>query len=357
MQRVAGSNMAALGWDGLGQLRGWLSDAASGEGPDVSELTPALAEFGYPGLADQGKGTGGSEAVIGADSGATLAGRAGSDLVLGGSGDDTLDGGRGDDTLYGGEGNDTYRFRGAFLAVGCLLAGLGLGQAQAGEDYATTFTPKADEAYQEDINVWVYTEDFAERFGMPQKWVSEKLNGAYAAAYRVEIASTRMMFPHKGENVSQPVRRCVLDLFLPDDANIPWANKNVAGMWWYTPDAPTYLIPQRPQDKEWQWRPVGLKGRAIIRYSKAGYGGLKVVKFKRRLYPGVNYISFNMNCTAPGKNLSHVEFLPKGASPKKQKKPNYKVRLPKTFMKDLFETWESRVRDPSEKEYKNILSK
>ncbi|MFA9461538.1 hypothetical protein [Thiohalorhabdus methylotrophus] len=110
MQRVAGSNMAALGWDGLGQLRGWLSDAASGDGSAVSELTPALAEFGYPGLAEDGQGSHGSEAVIGPDDGGVLRGRGGDDLVLGGPGDDILSGGSGDDTLYGGRGDDTYRF-------------------------------------------------------------------------------------------------------------------------------------------------------------------------------------------------------------------------------------------------------
>ncbi|HKK13509.1 MAG TPA: hypothetical protein VKA14_02490 [Gammaproteobacteria bacterium] len=228
--------------------------------------------------------------------------------------------------------------------------------AKAGDDYATTFTPKADEAYQEDINVWVYTREFAERFGMPEKWVSEDLKGAHAAAYRVEISSARMFFPHKGKEVSQPVRRCVLDLFLPEKANIPWSNNNVSGMWWYTPDSPTYLIPQRKKDKEWQWRPVGLKGLAIIRYSKAGYGGLKVIKFKKKLYPGINYISFNMTCTTPGKNLSYVEFLPKGVSPKGQGVPTHEVRLPKRFMRDLFDLWKDRSRNPSKGEYKEILS-
>ncbi|MEF8793905.1 MAG: hypothetical protein V5A50_09530, partial [Thiohalorhabdus sp.] len=129
---------------------------------------------------------------------------------------------------------------------------------KAGDDYATTFTPKAGEAYQKDINVWVYTAGFAERFGMPEEWVSGELEGAHAAAFRVVTRSNRKFFPHKGPEVSMPIRECMLDLFLPSTAEIPWANDQVADMRFETPTAPAYLDPDRPKDEQWQRRPVGI---------------------------------------------------------------------------------------------------
>lgn len=109
MQRIAGTGMTSLGWDGYGQLRGWLA-TASNDAALESALLPALSEFGYPNLRTDGAGTAGNDVVIGADGGAVLNGNAGNDLLLGGEGDDTLNGGTGNDILYGGAGNDTYVF-------------------------------------------------------------------------------------------------------------------------------------------------------------------------------------------------------------------------------------------------------
>ncbi|NLV25540.1 MAG: calcium-binding protein, partial [Deltaproteobacteria bacterium] len=113
LQRIAGNDLAAVSWDGCDQLRGWLADAATDPYLDatahnalMSDLTAALADFGYSGLRTAGDGTGTSEVIIGADDGAALNGAGGNDLVLGGAGSDTLNGGSGNDTLYGGAGND-----------------------------------------------------------------------------------------------------------------------------------------------------------------------------------------------------------------------------------------------------------
>ena len=112
LERIAGTDLTAMGWDGYGQLRSWLATAAGNtDDPTlVPAIVAALGDFGYPGLRTNGNGTSASEVVIGSDAGAVLNGNAGNDLVLGGDGDDTLNGGSGSDVLYGGAGNDTYVF-------------------------------------------------------------------------------------------------------------------------------------------------------------------------------------------------------------------------------------------------------
>ena len=109
LQRLAGTDLTGAGWDGYGQLRTWLADVTTTTDTTLQPtFIAALADFSYPGLRTQGDGTGANEAVIGSDSGATLTGAGGHDLVLGSDGDDILNGGSGSDTLYGGAGNDTY---------------------------------------------------------------------------------------------------------------------------------------------------------------------------------------------------------------------------------------------------------
>ncbi|ALC16895.1 hypothetical protein DSOUD_2128 [Desulfuromonas soudanensis] len=111
LQRISGTDLNGMGWDGYGQLRGWLADTVVSTDPTLNAtLIAALGDFGYPGLQTDGSGTNASEAVIGDDAGATLNGEGGNDLLLGGDSNDTLNGGSGNDVLYGGTGDDTYRF-------------------------------------------------------------------------------------------------------------------------------------------------------------------------------------------------------------------------------------------------------
>ncbi|VUZ26587.1 Uncharacterised protein, partial [uncultured Comamonas sp.] len=110
LQRLIGTNLDSLGWQGYDQLRGWLHSAA-GDTAQQTALLGALKDFGYISLGLQGQGGSGADVVLGVDTGATLQGGEGNDLLLGGAGDDVLEGGRGDDTLVGGAGNDTYVLR------------------------------------------------------------------------------------------------------------------------------------------------------------------------------------------------------------------------------------------------------
>ncbi|SFJ49124.1 Ca2+-binding protein, RTX toxin-related [Marinobacter persicus] len=105
LQRMAGSNLTGMGWDGLDTLYRWLE--TDGDNPSIQT---ALAEFGYGNIETDGTGSHASEIVTGDVAGDTLSGGKGNDLVLGSEGDDSLNGGSGNDTLYGGAGNDTYRF-------------------------------------------------------------------------------------------------------------------------------------------------------------------------------------------------------------------------------------------------------
>jgi hypothetical protein len=78
LQRISGTDLNGMGWDGYGQLRGWLAETVDSTDPTLNAtLIAALGDFGYPGLQTDGSGTNASEAVIGDDAGATLNGEGG----------------------------------------------------------------------------------------------------------------------------------------------------------------------------------------------------------------------------------------------------------------------------------------
>jgi len=218
--------------------------------------------------------------------------------------------------------------------------------------YEDTFTAKANKAYNEDLNVWVYTSEFAERFAMPKEWIDDGLKGAYAIAFRVETSSARLMFPHKGLDVSMPQRDCILDVYLSDSEKIPWIDEQTADKWWYTPDSPTYLIPQSHEDQQWRHRAVGFPDHGgVVRFGTPheSLGGLPLREYDRRVYPGLVYISFAKSCARPPDVSAWIEFWHYKKVPVQQPaifeytakatKRAHRIDIPESYMKRLYAYW------------------
>ncbi|MFV7790324.1 hypothetical protein ACNSOP_10250 [Aliarcobacter lanthieri] len=74
-------------------------------------------------------------------------------------------------------------------------------------------------------HVWVYTKEFAERFGMPKRWIgSDDFKGALAIAYRVEVVNDiRCGYFGKADNCRNFNSNEILDIYLPNDSKtVPW---------------------------------------------------------------------------------------------------------------------------------------
>lgn len=253
-----------------------------------------------------------------------------------------------------------------FLAAGLLVCVAAQAQAQT-KTYENTFTPAARQAYSEDINVWAYTSAFAKRFGMPEQWIDDGLKGAYAVAFRVETSSARTMFPHKGPDVSKVRKRCVLDVYIPATADIPWVDDHIADKWWYTPDSPTYLMPQSREDREWRGRPVGLPHwNDVVSYGTGAQslGGLPIREYRKSLYPGVTYISFNKGCVTPPRDGAWITF--NNYRRRSDSEPRWslvrgrvahRIDIPATFMQRLYDEWLRKSRRPAQEQWREILKR
>lgn len=91
------------------------------------------------------------------------------------------------------------------------------------------------QAFDKDNNIWVYTKGFADLFGMPTQFI-EGIEGAEAAAFRIEDTSYQMCgFGGKTENCKK-VEQCLLDLYFDESKTpLPWAtDKKSDWLPWYS---------------------------------------------------------------------------------------------------------------------------
>lgn len=251
------------------------------------------------------------------------------------------------------------------MMTGWLLMLL-VGMASAAT-YEETFTAKAGKAYSEDINIWVYTSEFAKRFGMPEAWVDDDLKGAYGVAFRVEYASGRTMFPHKGPEVSMPNHRCILDIYVPSDAPIPWKDDQIADFWLYTPTSAAYVLPQSREDLAWRWQSVGIESpgkkarKPLIYFGQVGNdkrGSLFVREYDKAVYPGVSYISFMRGCWGVGQVAYRLDFLKDSETLRDnygQSDIAYGIKIPEQYMKRVYQNWNERIGKGDAKRWQKII--
>lgn len=258
-----------------------------------------------------------------------------------------------------------------------LLASLGLfaaypATAAPGDSYAETWTAERGSAYTEDTNVWVYTPEFAERFGMPEKWTSTKLKGAVAAAWRVEWPGIRTFFPHKGQDVSKPESYCFLDVYVPSSAKIQWLTDRVMDRRYLPPSSPAYLVPQKEKDEkryQFETHEVGVPssgGTVKFGTKEQDLGGFPVREYQRDLYPGITYIQFWGSCVTPPQTRSWIQIHAYenfswtgaiwGVKSSDVHEKTHRIELPSSFMKRLYKNWKENSRKPAHEDWRKVIN-
>ena len=98
--------------------------------------------------------------------------------------------------------------------------------------------------YAVDPHVWVYTKEFAERFGMPKEWVSADLKGAEAAAWsKVKTGGVTCGWGGKKDACADNESERLTVFFLESKSNVPW-RIGVRDMDYAIQGAVSYLSPQ-----------------------------------------------------------------------------------------------------------------
>lgn len=79
--------------------------------------------------------------------------------------------------------------------------------------------------YRKDNNVWIYTKEFADLFGMPGQYIGD-VQGIAAAAFRIEDTSIQECGFLGRADACRRVEECLLDLYFDESKTpLPWATE------------------------------------------------------------------------------------------------------------------------------------
>ncbi len=104
------------------------------------------------------------------------------------------------------------------------------------------------QAFYKDNNVWVYTKEFADLFGMPAKYIDD-VQGIAAAAFRIEDTSYQECGFGGRADACRKVEQCLIDLYFNErETPLPWASE-IKTQWlpWYS--SMGWLRPLDPKER------------------------------------------------------------------------------------------------------------
>ena len=105
------------------------------------------------------------------------------------------------------------------------------------------------QAYAKDNNIWVYDKEFADLFGMPAKYI-EDLQGATAAAFRLEVAPFRMCGFAGRDEICGELEYCYFDLYFDESKTpLPWATATTRHDWMPVYGSTRWLRPLDESEK------------------------------------------------------------------------------------------------------------
>lgn len=154
-----------------------------------------------------------------------------------------------------------YKTRSVIAAYALMLVVSTGAQAQAPESQQRLSTPRnqssqryeinqtfGGQAFYKDNNVWVYTKEFADLFGMPAQYI-EAVQGVAAAAFRIEDSSFQDCGFGGRADACRKVEQCLIDLYFDESKTpLPWASE-IKTQWlpWYS--SMRWLRPLDPKER------------------------------------------------------------------------------------------------------------
>lgn len=165
-----------------------------------------------------------------------------------------------------------------------------------------------------DPHVWVYTSEFARRWGMPKKWIDDSIQGAEAIAYKVVNENHITCGYFRDANACIPNQTCLFDFYISKAANLPWKDNRPQGYAiGLTGKSIRFLTQQKGYDglsyykngkSEWnfytntvafdnKYYAISLNPKKLEARS---YGIASIREYDRELFSDLDYISVEGSC-------------------------------------------------------------
>lgn len=194
------------------------------------------------------------------------------------------------------------------------------------------------QVYRKDNNVWVYTKDFADLFGMPKEYI-EDVQGIAAAAFRIEDTSFQECGFGGKADACRKVEECLLDLYFDENKHpLPWATDirmqwkpSYASMIWLRPidvraERPHGMLAVEPAPGIIRNKggnsafipfadPVSKVEAIFTTNAKTDQGGedavsgaLYVKGYMRDFYRGLSVVSLQFGCTTAARPAVNIRL-------------------------------------------------
>lgn len=212
--------------------------------------------------------------------------------------------------------------------------------------YEDWFTFKYGESFPRDDWTWGYTQEFADRFRMPEKWIEPGLKGVLAVAFRMGATGKTMCGLGGNEDNCWPSLECRLDVYYDNRIPLPWNHPEIkkdsfiGGIWSYEylhrdekgQGYLKYRDPKYPDEPMSTGVGINLAigGNNIRGFSTITY-------FNQELFPDVGLIGsegISVCSTAAAKATSYfgASFVLTHEAEAIEKKPKHKFEVPASFM-------------------------
>lgn len=95
------------------------------------------------------------------------------------------------------------------------------------DNYHTYKQGRKPYGYTVDPWVWAYTREFAEKFGMPARWIDPDLKGVLAVAFRMTTIGNMICGYGDREDSCWPSLACQLDVYYDNRIRLPWVKDEI----------------------------------------------------------------------------------------------------------------------------------
>lgn len=194
------------------------------------------------------------------------------------------------------------------------------------------------QAHRKDNNVWVYTKEFADLFGMPKEHI-EEVQGIAAAAFRIEDASFQECGFGGKADACRKVEECLLDIYFDESKHpLPWATDikmqwkpSYASMIWLRPldvrserphgtlavDPPPGIIRNKGRNSTFiPFADPASKVEAIFTTNAqtdrggegAVSGSLHLMGYMRDFYRGLSVVSLQFGCITTSRKPVNIRL-------------------------------------------------
>ena len=236
--------------------------------------------------------------------------------------------------------------------------------------YEDLNTNKTQQFYYKDPFIWTLSQEFADKFAMPQEWVDPALKGALALAWRTTNIGQTMCGHGGNPNACWPAFTCQLDVYVDNKAPIPWHTADTQDFDWRGLSSYSYLPYRWPESRQTKnlEEPVESRPKPVyaLRHDGSYVNVGDLVFFDRQFAPGISLLSFKDACPSMSKYLkeqtSRIGFVSRQALKESRGDPKtyaHNIELPFAFVHKIAKKHEEdkEIANQANTAYKQIMQR